>query len=322
MPHLIHGLQILRIAGGVGMNLGMVGLGKMGGNMVERLQKGGHQVVAYDMSDKAVQGAVAHGAQGAKSPEALLASLKAPRAIWVMVPSGAATEDTLHKLADGMQPGDILIDGGNSNYQDSIRRAEHFAKRSIGFVDVGTSGGIWGRTEGYSLMIGGEPSFVERLRPIFETLAPTKSTGWGHVGPSGAGHFVKMVHNGIEYGMMQAFAEGFNIMQAKVPLRLNLLQIGEIWRHGSVVRSWLLDLLAQGLAENPQLEGIGPSVADSGEGRWTVAEAIALNVPAPLITISLLERLRSRQDNSLTYRLLSLMRNKFGGHSVTPNKVR
>ncbi|RYF02921.1 MAG: NADP-dependent phosphogluconate dehydrogenase, partial [Deltaproteobacteria bacterium] len=206
------------------MHLGMVGLGKMGGNMVERLQKGGHQIVAFDLNQQAVQAACQHGAKGAKSIDEMVRALPAPRAVWVMVPSGAATEETLNKVAANMQPGDILIDGGNSNYQDSIRRAEQFAKRSLGYVDVGTSGGIWGRTEGYALMIGGEQKVVSSLRPIFETLAPSKTTGWGHVGPSGAGHFVKMVHNGIEYGMMQAFAEGFNIMQAKTALRLDLMQ--------------------------------------------------------------------------------------------------
>jgi 6-phosphogluconate dehydrogenase len=304
------------------MNLGMVGLGKMGGNMVERLQKGGHHITAYDKSEAAIRTASGHGAQAATSLQELCKKLAAPRAIWVMVPSGAATEETLNTLADCLQRGDTLIDGGNSNFQDSIRRAKTFAERGIAFVDVGTSGGIWGLTEGYSMMIGGTVAAVEALRPIFETLAPGKVRGWGRVGPSGSGHFVKMVHNGIEYGLMQAFAEGFNIMQAKKEFQLDLQQIGEIWRQGSVVRSWLLDLLVQGLHENPTLEGIGPSVSDSGEGRWTVAEAIALDVPAPIITLSLLERLRSRQENSLTYRLLSLMRNKFGGHSVTPPSKR
>jgi 6-phosphogluconate dehydrogenase len=302
------------------MQLGMVGLGKMGANMVERLAKGGQQVVAFDLSEAAVSRAKGHGAKGASSIADLIGQLSAPRVVWVMVPSGNATESTIQQLVQHLAPGDVIIDGGNSNYKDSQRRSKELSAKGLQFVDVGTSGGVWGLTEGYSMMIGGEVATVERLRPILSTLAPGKDTGWGRVGPAGAGHFVKMVHNGIEYGMMQAFAEGFNIMDAKTELQLDLLQISEIWRHGSVVRSWLLDLLAQGLGENRHLEGIGPRVSDSGEGRWTVAEAIDLDIPAPVITLSLLERLRSRQENSMTYRLLSLMRNKFGGHSVIPPK--
>ena len=280
------------------MQLGMIGLGKMGANMVERLMKGGQQVVAYDVSEAAVAKVREHGAKGANTIADLCKQLSSPKVIWVMVPSGAATETTLQQLVTHLGRGDVIIDGGNSNYQDSQRRGKELAAKGLQFVDVGTSGGIWGRTEGYSMMIGGDAATVERLQPIFATLAPKPDLGWARVGPCGAGHFVKMVHNGIEYGMMQSFAEGFNIMQAKKELELNLLQISEIWRHGSVVRSWLLDLLAQGLAENRHLEGIGPKVSDSGEGRWTVAEAIALDVPAPVITLSLLERLRSRTETT------------------------
>ncbi|HVE80058.1 MAG TPA: decarboxylating 6-phosphogluconate dehydrogenase [Gemmatimonadaceae bacterium] len=298
------------------MDLGMVGLGRMGANMTTRLIAGGHRVVVYDRSDDAVATAAKGGATGASALAALVEALPAPRAVWVMVPAGEATEVTVAALAALLGRGDIIIDGGNSNYKESMRRGEALAARGIHFVDVGTSGGVWGLKEGYSLMVGGADEAVARLRPILETLAPAPDRGWGHVGPGGAGHFVKMIHNGIEYGMMQAYAEGFAILREKQELGLRLEQVAEIWRHGSVVRSWLLDLTARALAENPAMAGIAPWVADSGEGRWTVAEAIDLDVPAPVITHSLIARLRSRDADSFADRLLAAMRNQFGGHAV------
>ena len=298
------------------MEIGMVGLGRMGGNMTQRLVNGGHTVVAYDRTAETVQQAASHGALASTSLEDVVSKLTAPRAIWVMVPSGDPTESTLNTLADHLAPGDILIDGGNSNYKDSVRRGAALATRGIHFVDVGTSGGVWGLQEGYSMMIGGEPSAVERLTPIFQTLAPASNRGWGHVGPVGSGHFTKMIHNGIEYAMMQAYAEGFEILRAKEEFALDLHQIAEIWRHGSVVRSWLLDLTANALSENPDLDGIKGWVADSGEGRWTVFEAIDQDVPAPTITLSLMMRFISRQEDSFGAKLLAAMRNQFGGHAV------
>jgi 6-phosphogluconate dehydrogenase len=298
------------------MELGMIGLGRMGGNMTRRLMRGGHRVVAYDLQPAAVKELASEGAVAATSLDDLCGKLKAPRVAWVMAPAGDPTEQTIRSLAEKLQRGDLVVDGGNSNYKDSMRRAAWLRERGLMFVDAGTSGGIWGLKEGYSMMVGGEPEAVARLRPALETLAPAKDRGWGHMGPSGAGHFVKMVHNGIEYGMMQAFAEGFAIMGKKKELRLDLAQIAEVWRVGSVVRSWLLDLCADGLRENPTLEGIAPHVSDSGEGRWTVAEAIDLDVPAPVITHSLITRLRSRDPESFPDRMLSMMRNKFGGHAV------
>jgi 6-phosphogluconate dehydrogenase len=298
------------------MDIGMVGLGRMGANMVARLIEKGHRVVAHDRDAAAIATSAKGGAAGAASLDELIANLTAPRAVWVMVPSGAPTEATIEQLANRLAPGDVLIDGGNSNYKDSIRRGESLGTRGIHFLDVGTSGGIWGRTEGYCLMIGGDATACDRLSPIFSALAPATDRGWGRVGPSGAGHFVKMVHNGIEYGMMQAYAEGFSIMQHKKPLELDLAQIAELWRHGSVVRSWLLDLTQRALAESSDLSGIAPWVSDSGEGRWTVQEAIDLDVPAPVITLSLIQRLRSRDTESFTDRLLAAMRNQFGGHAV------
>ena len=298
------------------MRIGMVGLGRMGAGITGRLMAGGHEVVAYDLDAKAVEAAVAEGAVGATSLENLVERLEPPRIMWIMVPSGAVTEQTLDAVAALLQPGDVLIDGGNSNYQDTQRRCVELSARHLHFVDVGTSGGVWGRAEGYSLMVGGEDEVVGRLRPLFETLAPAADRGWGHVGPAGAGHFVKMVHNGIEYGLMQAYAEGFAIMERKTGLDLDLAQIAGIWRHGSVVRSWLLDLTETALKEQGNLESIAPWVADSGEGRWTVAEAIALDVSAPVITLALLQRLRSRDDNSFGDRLLAALRQQFGGHAV------
>ena len=298
------------------MDIGMIGLGRMGANMTTRLLRGGHRVVAFDMKPEAVAEAAAGGAEGAGSLAELCKALAEPRAVWSMVPSGAPTEQTVAELAELLVPGDTVLDGGNSNYKDSIRRAATLRARGLGFIDVGTSGGVWGLAEGYSLMIGGDGDVVARCRPLFETLAPGRDRGWGHVGPSGAGHFVKMVHNGIEYGMMQAFAEGFSIMHHKQELELDLAQVAEIWQHGSVVRSWLLDLTRGALTENPDMDGIAPWVSDSGEGRWTVAEAIDLDVPAPVISLALIARLRSRDQESFADRLLAAMRNQFGGHAI------
>ncbi len=298
------------------MELGLIGLGKMGFNMAERLRQGGHKVVGFDFNAEAVGKLTATGSVGVQSLEDLAKNLKAPRAIWIMVPAGDPVDQTIAKIEPFMQKGDIFIDGGNSNYKDSQRRHAQLTPKGFQFVDVGTSGGIWGLKEGYSMMVGGDKEPVEHLRPIFETLAPAKDKGWGHVGPSGAGHFVKMVHNGIEYGLMQSYAEGFSIMKHKEPLQLDLTQIARIWQYGSVVRSWLLDLTADALAKNPQLEGLEAYVSDSGEGRWTVFEAIDLNVSAPVITESLIRRLRSREDNNFSDRMLAIMRNEFGGHAV------
>ncbi|WP_408952497.1 phosphogluconate dehydrogenase (NAD(+)-dependent, decarboxylating) [Lysobacter sp. Hz 25] len=298
------------------MDLGMVGLGRMGANMAERLVRSGHRVVGFDPGPAAREQAVTRGIEATASLRELVAALPAPRTVWLMVPAGAVVDSTLAELLPLLAPGDSVVDGGNSNYKDSMRRAAQLAEHGLHYVDSGTSGGIWGLKEGYSLMIGGDEAAVERLRPIFETLAPAADRGWGRVGPSGAGHFTKMVHNGIEYGLMQAYAEGFAIMGHKADFGLDLHQIAEIWRHGSVVRSWLLDLSSDALAKNPSLDGIAPYVEDSGEGRWTVAEAIDLNVSAPVITASLLERLRSRDKDSFADKLLAAMRNEFGGHAI------
>jgi 6-phosphogluconate dehydrogenase len=298
------------------MDLGMVGLGKMGANMTVRLLQAGHRVYVWDRNPPKVQAAVDEGALGNAALAELAAAMPAPRAVWMMLPAGEPTEAALTTLAAHLAPGDILIDGGNSNYKDSQRRAQRLAQRGLHFVDVGTSGGIWGLRQGYSMMVGGEPEAVERLRPIFQALAPGPDLGWGHVGPHGAGHFAKMVHNGIEYGMMQAYAEGFELLRAKSEFGLDLHQVAEIWRHGSVVRSWLLDLTAAALEPDPELSGLKGWVADSGEGRWTVFEGIDLDVPAPVITLSLLMRLASRQEESYAAKLLAALRQQFGGHAV------
>jgi 6-phosphogluconate dehydrogenase len=298
------------------MQLGLIGLGKMGGNMAERLRLGGHQVVGFDFNAEAVAKLSASGNVGVSTLEDLAKNLTGRKAIWIMVPQGKPVDDTIAKLEPLLNPGDILIDGGNSNYKDSMRHHAEVTAKGFQFVDVGTSGGVWGLKEGYSMMIGGDADPVDYLKPIFETLAPSAATGWGHVGPAGAGHFVKMVHNGIEYGMMQAYAEGFTIMEKKEVLNLDLAQISQIWRYGSVVRSWLLDLTADALSKNPTLDGLEAYVADSGEGRWTVFEAIDLNVSAPIITESLIRRIRSREENNFTDRMIAIMRNEFGGHAV------
>ena len=298
------------------MELAMIGLGRMGANMAERLVRGGHTVRGYDPGEAARQQAEARGIVPHANLQNAVAALPAPRVVWLMVPAGQVVDDTIAQLRPLLATGDTVIDGGNSNYKDTQRRGAQLAEAGIHYIDCGTSGGVWGLAEGYSLMIGGDAGAVARLQPVFATLAPTPETGWGHVGPSGAGHFAKMIHNGIEYGMMQAYAEGFAILKHKQAMDFDLGALAEIWRHGSVVRSWLLDLTADALKKNPQMDGIAPYVADSGEGRWTVAEAIDLNVSAPVITLSLLERLRSRESNSFTDRLLSAMRNEFGGHAI------
>lgn len=298
------------------MELAMIGLGRMGANMAERLVRGGHAVRGYDPGEAARQQAEARGIVPHASLQNAVSALPAPRVIWLMVPAGQIVDDTLAQLRPLLTAGDIVIDGGNSNYKDSQRRATALGDAGIHYLDCGTSGGVWGLAEGYSLMIGGDAGAVDLLRPVFATLAPTPDTGWGRVGPSGAGHFAKMIHNGIEYGMMQAYAEGFAILQKKTAMDFDLGALAEIWRHGSVVRSWLLDLTADALKKNPTMAGIAPYVSDSGEGRWTVAEAIDLDVSAPVITLSLLERLRSREHDAYTDKLLSAMRNEFGGHAV------
>ncbi len=299
------------------MQLAMIGLGKMGANMAQRLIKGGHQVVGYDRSAKTTDALAAEaGLTPAYSLAEAVGKLEQPRAAWVMVPAGEPTESVINELAAMLSPGDLIIDGGNSNYKDTMRRAAVLAEKNINFVDVGTSGGVWGLAEGYSMMVGGSDAALSHLRPALETLAPGADLGWGHVGPSGSGHFVKMVHNGIEYGLMQAYAEGFEIMRAKDSFSLDLHQIAEIWRFGSVVRSWLLDLTANALADDQELSDIKGYVSDSGEGRWTVFEAIDLDVPAPVITHSLMARFVSRQDESYAAKLLAAMRNQFGGHAV------
>jgi 6-phosphogluconate dehydrogenase len=298
------------------MKLGMIGLGRMGANMAERLVRGGHQVTGFDPSANARKSAADKGIGTAASLAELVKALPAPRAVWMMVPAGRISDETVDALLPLLARGDTLVDGGNSNYTDSLRHAARYRERGLNFVDCGTSGGVWGLEEGYSMMIGGDERAVEALRPIFETLAPGKDKGWGRVGPAGSGHFTKMVHNGIEYGLMQAYAEGFSILQHKREFALDLHQVGEIWRYGSVVRSWLLDLTTAALGQNPALDGIAPYVADSGEGRWTVDEAIRLDVPAPVITAALIERLRSRDTDSFADKLLAAMRNRFGGHAV------
>ena len=310
------------------MRLAMIGLGKMGSNMAARLLRGGHQVVAYDLDRTAVEAAVTAGAESAGSLEQAAARLSPPRVAWVMVPAGDATETTISALARHLSRGDIVVDGGNSHYTDTMRRAAALKEQGLRLVDVGTSGGVWGLTEGYCLMVGGDQEVVESLRPIFETLAPAPDRGWGYVGPTGAGHFVKMVHNGIEYGLMQAYAEGFDIMKCAtsenlpeaIRYDLALGDIAEVWRRGSVIGSWLLDLTAMALAESPALAEYSGFVQDSGEGRWTVQAAIDESVPAEVITAALFARFRSRQTHTFTEKVLSAMRHKFGGHLEPPKE--
>jgi 6-phosphogluconate dehydrogenase len=295
------------------MRIGFVGLGRMGANMVRRLVREGHEVVAYNRTPEKTREIVAEGVEGAFSLEELVAKLPAPRAVWVMVPAGDATEAMIAELTELLAPGDTIIDGGNTNFHDDVRRHALVGGKGLRYVDAGTSGGVWGLQVGYCLMVGGDRDAVEPLEPVFRTLAPPD--GYAHVGGPGAGHYVKMVHNGIEYGLMQAYAEGLEIMHAG-DYDLDLAQIAGIWRYGSVVRSWLLDLLYDALSKNPDFDGIKDWVADSGEGRWTVQEAIDHDVPAPVITLSLQARFRSRQDASYGAKVLAALRNEFGGHAV------
>jgi 6-phosphogluconate dehydrogenase len=295
------------------MKIGMVGLGRMGGNMTRRLLQGGHEVVGYARNTASIEAVVRDGAGGADSLSKLVAQLEAPRVVWLMVPAGDVTQSVIDELAGRLDAGDAIIDGGNSRYTDSKRRAADLLAQEISFVDCGTSGGIWGLTEGYCLMIGAEEDIFTRLEPIFETLAP--ADGYARVGPPGAGHFVKMIHNGVEYGLMQAYAEGFEIMKSG-EFDLDLARVADVWRHGSVVRSWLLDLAARALSADPELGTVAPYVEDSGEGRWTVETAIDNSVPAPAITLALFKRFSSRQDDSFGDKLLAALRHEFGGHAV------
>lgn len=299
------------------MDIGMVGLGRMGANMVQRLLGGGHRVVAYARTKATVDAIVEHGAEGASSLEDLVARLPTPKVVWLMVPAGAPTQANIDALAALLSAGDIVVDGGNSNYHETMRRAEQLAAHGIHFIDSGTSGGIWGLTEGYCLMVGGPEEAVRHVEPAFLTLAPPG--GYAHVGPSGAGHFVKMIHNGIEYGMMAAYGEGFELLQNS-RFDLDLHRISQIWQHGSVVRSWLLELAERAFAKDPRLESIRGYVEDSGEGRWTVLEAIDQDVPAPIITLSLMRRFASRQQESFSAKVQAALRAEFGGHAVIYSK--
>jgi len=302
------------------MKLAMIGLGRMGGNMVRRLVKDGHEVVAYNKSPQTAIDLAdeVDGVIPVSNLEELIKTLEPPRAIWLMVPHQVVDESIASLLEAGMSKGDLLIDGGNSNFNLSKKRAEMLLSKGIHFVDSGTSGGVWGLENGYSIMAGGSDEAINMIRPALETLAPAKDKGWGHVGPAGAGHYVKMVHNGIEYGMMQAFAEGFELLEAKKEMDLDLQQISEIWQHGSVVRSWLLDLIADAFSEDKALSTLSDYVDDSGEGRWTVQDSIDLAVPTPVLTLALQMRFRSRQEDAFGGKVLNAMRAGFGGHSIRP----
>jgi 6-phosphogluconate dehydrogenase len=300
------------------MQLGFVGLGKMGLNMVTRLAGEGHQIVAYDRSADALARAEATGSGGAASLEALVAALTPPRAVWLMVPAGPPTESTVAALGDLLSRDDVVIDGGNTNFHDDVRRAQTLSARGIHYVDAGTSGGVWGLEEGYCLMVGGDADVCRRLEPIFHTLAP--QNGYLRVGDHGAGHYVKMIHNGVEYGLMQAYAEGFELMHAS-PYKVDLFAVASLWMHGSVVRSWLLELAARALEQDADLSALEGYVEDSGEGRWTLHEAIERGVPLPVITAALFTRFRSRENNPFSERLLAALRNQFGGHAVKKRDV-
>ncbi|WP_256243769.1 MULTISPECIES: phosphogluconate dehydrogenase (NAD(+)-dependent, decarboxylating) [Pseudomonas] len=326
------------------MQLGIIGLGRMGGNIARRLMLNGHETVVYDRNSAFVDTLSGEGAKGVADLPALVAGLEKPRAVWVMLPAGAPTEDTIETLSQLLEPGDVIIDGGNTYYKDDIRRAQALSEKGLNYIDVGTSGGVWGLERGYCMMIGGDAEVVRRLDPLFDALAPgmgdiprTKDRvaeddraerGYIHAGPAGAGHFVKMIHNGIEYGMMQAFAEGFDILKTKASpslpedqrFDLNVADIAEVWRRGSVVSSWLLDLTADALASDPQLDGFSGEVADSGEGRWTIEAAIEQAVPVPVLSSSLFARFRSRQQSTYGDKMLSAMRFGFGGHVEAPKK--
>jgi 6-phosphogluconate dehydrogenase len=297
------------------MQLGMIGLGRMGANMTTRLQRGGHAVVAYDRDPATVQRSVGDGATGASSLPDLVSKLRAPRTIWIMVPAGEPTDSTISALLELLQPGDVIVDGGNSRWTDSKARYARCKSKGVSFIDAGTSGGVWGLANGYCLMVGGDHEAVHHVEPIFLTLAP--KDGYAHVGPSGAGHFSKMVHNGIEYGMLAAYGEGFEILE-KSEYDYDLHQLASIWRYGSVVRSWLLELLELALREDPELSKVKGWVADSGEGRWTVQAAIDEDVPAPVITLALLSRFVSRQQESFSAKVIAALRNEFGGHAIKP----
>ena len=298
------------------MFLAMIGLGRMGRAMAQRLVNAGHHVAAYDINEEAVRAAQAFGADGAPTLDELLQALPAPKIAWVMLPAGDPTNHMIETLAARLAPGDVILDGGNSNYKDSQRHAANLAGLGLHFVDVGTSGGVWGLAEGYGLTIGGDPEVIESLRPLFEALAPAPDRGWGRVGPAGAGHYIKMVHNGIEYGVMQAFAEGFNLMQHKPEFELDLPHIAEIWQQGSVIRSWLLEMMAQTLQENPAMEGVAAHVSDLGTGRWTVVEAIETGCAIPVISLALQSRFRSRDPEPFGDRFLAALRYKVGGHAI------
>jgi len=295
------------------MQLGMIGLGRMGANMTTRLERGGHQVAAYDRDPAAVQRSAADGATAASSLQDLVSKLNPPRAVWIMVPAGEPTDSTINDLLGLLQPGDVIVDGGNSRWTDSKARYARCKAKGVAFVDAGTSGGVWGLANGYCLMVGGDDDAVKKVEPVFLTLAP--KDGYAHVGPSGAGHFSKMVHNGIEYGMLAAYGEGFEILE-KSEYTYDLHQLASIWRYGSVVRSWLLELLELALKEDPELSKVRGWVADSGEGRWTVQAAIDEDVPAPVITASLFSRFSSRQDESYSAKVIAALRNQFGGHAI------
>ena len=301
------------------LTLGMVGLGRMGGNMSRRIARAGHKVVAWDRALEA-RTALSNEPRvvAAATLEALVSNLPAPKIVWLMLPAGAPTEDTLRTLVPLLSRGDIVVDGANAMYRDSQRHAAELGAHGIRFVDAGVSGGVWGLENGYGLMVGGDDAAIQAIKPVLQALAPAPDRGWAHCGPVGAGHFTKMVHNGIEYGMMQAYAEGFALMRAKTDLALDLPQIAEAWRHGTVIRSWLLDLTAEFLAEDDTLESIAPFVADSGEGRWTAVESVELGVPTPVMTLALMERFASQGRGDYTNRMLSRMRQAFGGHAVKP----
>jgi 6-phosphogluconate dehydrogenase len=296
------------------MRLGMIGLGRMGGNMTERLMKGGHEVVAFDRTRDVVDKYVMRGATGAYAITDVPPKLKAPRIVWIMVPAGKPVDETIAQLLPGLSKGDVIIDGGNSNFRDSMLRAASLSEKGIHFIDSGTSGGIWGLANGYCLMIGASPDAFKLCEPIFKTLAPPD--GYAHMGPPGSGHYVKMIHNGIEYGALQAYAEGYEILHASKDFKLDLHQIAAVWNHGSVVRSWLNELAEMAFEKDADLSNLRGYVEDSGEGRWTVQEAIDLDVPAPVITLSLLARLRSRQSDSFSAKVIAALRNEFGGHAV------
>jgi 6-phosphogluconate dehydrogenase len=298
------------------MEAGFVGLGRMGANMARRLMAGGHRVVVGNRSPEPVEQLAAEGAIPARSRAELVELLTAPRVVWTVLPAGAPTEEAVTELGDLLRRGDVVVDAANSYYRDSMRRAESLAARGIHFVDAGTSGGIWGRENGYSMSVGGSAEAFAIVRPLVETLAPALDRGWGYVGPSGAGHFVKMVHNGIEYGMMQAYAEGFDLLRSKEEFGFDAHQVAELWREGSVIRSWLLDLAARALESDATLAAIAPRVEDSGEGRWTVLEAIEQGVAAPVIGAALNARFTSRDDTGYAARLLAALRGQFGGHPV------